>query len=84
LTNPWQLFLTSRFVAVAAVRSSALFVELAQKVETSIHTVNGLVIVNQKLVGLFTEALGSASEKREEVGIVGKWRKLVCIMNWLR
>lgn len=42
--------------------------------ETLIQTVDGLVIVNEKLVGLLREALGSASEKREEVGIVGKWR----------
>jgi len=55
--------LTSLFAAIAAVRSPALFVELAQKVETSIHTVNGLVIVNQKLVSLFTEALDSVREK---------------------
>lgn len=58
-------------LAVAAVRSPELFVELAQKVETLVQAVNGLVIVNEKLVGLLTDALGSASEKREEEGRVG-------------
>ncbi len=55
-------------LAVAAMRSPELFVELAQKVETLVQTVNGSVIANEKLVGLLTEALGSASKKREEEG----------------
>ena len=45
-------------LAVAAVRSPELFVELAQKVDVLIQTVNGLVTVNEKLVGLLTESLG--------------------------
>ena len=56
---------------VAAVRSPELFAELAQKVETLIQAVNGLVTVNEKLVGLLTGAFGSASEKRQEEGRVG-------------
>jgi len=38
-------------LAVAPVRSPELFVELAQKVEALVQTVNGLVTVNEKLVG---------------------------------
>ncbi len=53
-------------LAVAAVRSPELFVELAQKVEALVQTVNGLVTVNEKLVGLLTQALGSADENRGE------------------
>ena len=44
-------------LAVAAVRSPELFVELAQKVEALVQTVNGLVIANEKLVSLLTEFL---------------------------
>ena len=58
-------------LAVAAVRSPELFVELAQKVEVLIQTVNGLVTVNEKLVGLLAEALDSASKKSGEEGKVG-------------
>ncbi len=50
-------------LAVAAVRSPELFVELAQKVEALVQTVNGLVTVNEKLVGLLTESLGLVGEK---------------------
>ena len=49
-------------LAVAAVRSPELFVELAQKVEELVQTVNSLVTVNEKLVGLLTESLGLAGE----------------------
>jgi hypothetical protein len=49
-------------LAVAAVRSPELFVELAQKVDVLIQTVSGLVTVNEKLVGLLTEAFGLAGE----------------------
>ncbi len=53
-------------LAVAAVRSPELFVELAQKVDVLIQTVNGLVTVNERLVGLFTEALGLAKSGEKE------------------
>ncbi len=49
-------------LAVAAVRSPELFVELAQKVEVLIQTVSGLVTVNEKLVGLLTQAFGLVGE----------------------
>jgi hypothetical protein len=49
-------------LAVAAVRSPELFVELAQKVEALVQTVNSLVTVNEKLAGLLTESLGLAGE----------------------
>ena len=49
-------------LAVAAVRSPELFVELTKKVEALIQMVNGLVTVNEKLVGLVTDALGLAGE----------------------
>jgi hypothetical protein len=62
-------------LAVAAVRSPELFVELAQKVETLVQTVNGLVVVNETLIGLLTEALGSASEKGKEETEVGNGEK---------
>ncbi len=51
-------------LAVAAVRSPELFVELAKKVEALIQTVNGLVTVNEKLVGLLTEAFGSGNDNQ--------------------
>jgi hypothetical protein len=53
-------------LAVAAVRSPELFVELAQKVDVLIQTVNGLVTVNEKLVGLLTEAFGVAGKRGDE------------------
>ena len=53
------------------MRSPELFVELAQKVEALVQTVNGLVTVNEKLVGLLTQAFGSAGEKSSEEGKVG-------------
>ncbi len=49
-------------LAVAAVRSPELFVELAQKVEALVQTVNGLVTVNEKLVSLLTDSLGLADD----------------------
>ena len=52
-------------LAVAAVRSPELFVELAQKVDVLVQTVNGLVTVNERLVGLLTEAFGLAKDNRE-------------------
>lgn len=63
-------------LAVAAVRSPELFVELAKKVEALVQTVNGLVTVNERLVGLLTEALGSAGERNKgegKIGDSGKW-----------
>ncbi len=53
------------------MRSPELFVELAQKVEALVQTVNGLVTVNEKLVGLLAEAFGSAGKKSSEEGKVG-------------
>ena len=47
-------------LAVAAVRSPELFLDLARKVEVLVQTVNGLVIVNERLVGLLTEVLSLA------------------------
>ena len=47
-------------LAVAAVRSPELFVELAQKVDVLIQTVSGLVTVNERLVGLLSEAFDLA------------------------
>jgi DNA-binding MarR family transcriptional regulator len=47
-------------LAVAAVRSPELFVELAQKVDVLIQTVSGLVAVNERLVGLLSEAFDLA------------------------
>jgi hypothetical protein len=58
-------------LAVAAVRSPELFVELAQKVELLIQTVNGLVTVNEKLVGLLTESLGLAVENSSKAVKLG-------------
>lgn len=58
-------------LAVAAVRSPELFVELAQKVDALIQTVNGLVIVNEKLVGLLTEAFGLAGDGGNKAVSVG-------------
>jgi len=47
-------------LAVAAIRSPELFVDLARKVEVLVQTVNGLVTVNERLVGLLTEVFGLA------------------------
>ncbi|MGD6806515.1 MAG: hypothetical protein ACQCN4_06115 [Candidatus Bathyarchaeia archaeon] len=60
-------------LAVAAVRSPELFVELTQKVDVLVQTVNGLVTVNERLVGLFTEALGlgKSGEKEKEASKFG-------------
>jgi hypothetical protein len=58
-------------LAVAAVRSPELFVELAQKVDVLIQTVNGLVTVNERLVGLLSEVFGLAAEKGKEMVKVG-------------
>jgi hypothetical protein len=58
-------------LAVAAVRSPELFVELAQKVDVLVQTVNGLVTVNERLVGLLTEVFGLAAEKGKEMVKVG-------------
>jgi hypothetical protein len=60
-----------RELAVAAVRSPELFVELARKVEVLIQTVNGLVAVNERLVGLLTEVFGLAGEKGKATVKVG-------------
>ena len=40
--------------------------ELAQKVDALIQSVNGLVTVNEKLVGLLTEAFGVAGKRGDE------------------
>ncbi len=58
-------------LAVAAVRSPELFVELSQKVDSLIQTVSGLVIVNEKLVGLLTEAFGLAGKNGNEAVKLG-------------
>jgi len=59
-----------RELAVAAVRSPELFVELAQKVDVLIQTVNGLVTVNERFVGLLTELFGLGGEKGKETVVV--------------
>src|SRR3972149_755056 len=64
-------------LAVAAVRSPELFVELAQKVDVLVQTVNGLVTVNERLVGLLTETFALAKGNGEvkemvKVGYGGK------------
>jgi hypothetical protein len=58
-------------LAVAAVRSPDLFVELAKKVEALVQTVNGLVTVNEKLVGLLTESLGLTGENGNKTSKLG-------------
>ena len=58
-------------LAVAAVRSPELFVALAQKVDVLTQTVNGLVAVNERLVGLLTEVFGLAEAKGKETVKVG-------------
>ena len=58
-------------LAVAAVRSPELFVELSQKVEALVQTVNGLITVNERLVGLLTETFGLAGEKKNESAKIG-------------
>ena len=66
-------------LAVAAVRSPELFVELAQKIDVLAQTVNGLVTVNERLVGLLTEVFGLASEKGKEMVKVGDGgKRYVC------
>ena len=45
--------------------------ELAQKVDVLIQTVNGLVTVNEKLVGLLTESLGLVAEYGKEAVKIG-------------
>jgi hypothetical protein len=58
-------------LAVAAVRSPELFVELARKVDVLVQAVEGLVALNEKLVGLLSEALGSvkSNEGNEAVKV---------------
>jgi hypothetical protein len=58
-------------LAVAAVRSPELFLDLARKVDVLVQTVNGLVIVNERLVGLLTEVFGSSGERGKETVKVG-------------
>jgi hypothetical protein len=58
-------------LAVAAVRSPELFVELAQKVDSLVQTVSGLVIVNEKLVGLLTQAFGLGGDNVHKAVNVG-------------
>ena len=58
-------------LAVAAVRSPELFLDLARKVEVLAQTVNGLVTVNERLVGLLTEVFGLAGEKGKATSKVG-------------
>ena len=53
-------------LAVAAVRSPELFVELAHKVDVLVQTVKGLVTLNERLVDLLTEAFGLAKSSRED------------------
>ena len=54
-------------LAVAAVRSPELFVDLSQRMDVLVQAVNGLVTVNEKLVGLLTEALGLAGKNDNKV-----------------
>jgi hypothetical protein len=67
-------------LAVAAVRSPELFVELAHKVDVLVKTVEGLVTLNEKLVGLLSEALGFAKsgEGKEAVKIGEGGKSYVC------
>ena len=67
-------------LAVAAVRSPELFVELARKVDVLVQTVNGLVTVNERLVGLLTEAFGLAkgNEGKETVKVGDGGKSYVC------
>ena len=68
-------------LAVAAVRSPELFVELAQKVDVLIQTINGLVTVNERLVGLLTEAFGLAKgngEVKETIKVGDGGKSYVC------
>jgi hypothetical protein len=67
-------------LAVAAVRSPELFVELARKVDVLIKTVEGLVTLNEKLVGLLSEALGlgKSGEDKETVKIWDGGKSYVC------
>jgi len=60
-----------RELAVAAVRSPELFLDLARKVDVLVQTVDGLVTVNERLVGLLTEVFGLAGEKGKETVKVG-------------
>jgi hypothetical protein len=53
------------------VRSPELFVELAQKVDSLVQTVSGLVVVNEKLVGLLTQAFGLGGEGGRKAVNVG-------------
>ncbi len=52
-------------LAVAAVRSPELFVELAKKVDALAKTVEDLVLVNERLVTLLSEAFGLAKNSGE-------------------
>jgi hypothetical protein len=58
-------------LAVAAVRSPELFVDLAQKVDSLVQTVSGLVVVNEKLVGLLSQAFGLGGEDGHKAVNVG-------------
>jgi hypothetical protein len=59
-------------LAVAAVRSPELFVELSRKVDALARTVEGLVSVNERLVGLLSEAFGLAkSGESKETAMFG-------------
>jgi hypothetical protein len=58
-------------LAVAAVRSPELFVDLAQKMDALAQTVSGLVIVNEKLVGLLTQAFGLGGEGSHKTVTIG-------------
>ena len=60
-----------RELAVAAVRSPELFLDLARKVDVLVQTVDGLVTANEWLVGLLTEVFGLAGEKGKETVKVG-------------
>jgi hypothetical protein len=68
-------------LAVAAVRSPELFVELARKVDALARTVEGLVCVNERLVGLLSEALGlakSSGESKKDVAFGDGGKSYVC------
>jgi len=68
-------------LAVAAVRSPELFVELARKVDALVRTVDGLISVNERLVRLFSEAFGLAIDSgvgKETARVLSGGNDYVC------
>lgn len=53
--------------------------ELAQKVEVLVQTVSGLVVVNERLVGLLADVFGLAAERGKETVKFGEGgKRYVC------